>query len=599
MMKKFLLYTLLVMITTLSACKKDLTNRFYNPDKLSQAVGDPVPGLFTSTLNNVYINLEDYFEWYYLLADGMGVQGYIQLCNRYVSYRYNWYSNYNNLVNGNGIGGFEDYGFTSVGGHIAFENTYQFLKSWETIKGLMDTRTGQAKQDANMYFKLVSVIKCFQVCRLVDLCNSVPYFDAFQGSTGGPTHYFPAYDDPQKIYESVIDQLGNLVDSLPVFYNQMSSTAQSTLANQDLAFKGDIGKWVEYANALRLKLLVRISGVDEAFVKQRLPKVFEAPLPTEDLYWQTPSPTDLQNGITWQRGIRDQPYTTFMTGIIMKRLNYGTAAYEPGTDDPRLPVLAFPTYHHDYRAISYNIDSQTVIYNSGEHYYPYADDINSSLTQNAKSMYSLVTFHNNPYLPVFMFTLGQLDLLEAEIELKGLAPTGKTADQHIRDEVIHSTKFWYAMNQLSQWPAVPFGGSTAEDANSHTFDTLLHPTLPPESVIENWADTIQKKFVDAPSLDDKMEILMQQKFIHLNLIDIEDEWADFRRTRHPKLEPFTYEKVVMKPVPERIQYPTSELSGNQQNYLKVAAQNNNTTPIFWVPAAERNVVPYWDGYNYK
>lgn len=598
-MKKVLFIISLGVILGLSACKKDLDTTFYNPDQLSQGVGDPVPGLFTSSLINVYINLEDYFEWYYLLADGNGVQGYAQICNRYVSYRYSWFSNYNNVLTGNSDGGFEDYGITSVGGHIAFENTYEYLKSWETVRKLRDTRSGQDKLDADMYFKLLSVIKCFQVARLVDYNNSIPYFNAFQASNGTPDAYFPAYDDPQKIYESVIDELGNLVDSLPIAYNQMSDVGRSVLANQDLAFKGDMNKWVQYANAIRLKLLVRISGVDQDFVQQRLSEVLSKPLPTQDLYWTTPSPTDLINGITWQRGIREQPYATFMPNIIMKRLNYGTPAYEPGTDDPRLPVLAFPTKHRDYRGISYNIDSQTVIYNSGELYYPYADDINSSLTQNAKSMYSLVTFHNNPYLPVFMITLAQLDLLEAEIQLKGLAATGKTAGQHIKDEVVHSTDFWYAMNQTSQWPATPVGGSTTENDYSHTFDSLIRPVKPDESLIDRWGDTIQHRFETAGSLDNQMEILMQQEFIHLNLIGVEDEWADLRRTRHPKLEPLTYEGVVMKPMPERVQYPTSELSGNQENFLKVINQNNDTSYIFWVPAATRNLNPYWDNYNYK
>jgi hypothetical protein len=42
----------------------------------------------------------------------------------------------------------------------------------------------------------------------------------------------------------------------------------------------------------------------------------------------------------------------------------------------------------------------------------------------------------------------------------------------------------------------------------------------------------------AASMDDKMEILMQQKFIHLNLMLPYELWAELRRTGHPKLEPF-------------------------------------------------------------
>jgi SusD/RagB-like outer membrane lipoprotein len=595
-MKRHLFHILLLITVLGSACTKDLTDRFSNPDVLNQGVADPVPGMLTSTLVNVYINTEDYFEWYYMLADGLGITGYSQICERYVSTRYGFFSQYNDLVNGNG---FEDYGMTSVGGHIAFENTYLYLKTWQSIKDLRDSRSGQDKLDADVYYKMVSVIRLFQTGRLVDLSNSVPYFNAFQGTVGTAANYFPAYDDPQKIYESMIDELGHLVDSLPIAYNQMSSNGKSLLQTQDVAFQGDINKWVQYANALRLKFLVRISGVDPGFLQSRLQTTLTKPLPTQDLYWHPAAATDLVNGITWQRGIREQPYTTFIPNIIMRRMNYGTPAYEPGIDDPRLPVLALPTKYHDYRGVSYNIDSQTVVYNSGEKYYAYADNINSSLTTNAKSMYSHVTFHNNPNLPVYMFTLGETDLLLAEIELKGLASTGEAAGDHIKDEVIHSTNFWYAMNATSSYPATVVNGSAPPDANTHTFDTLLHPILPSAGAIAAWGDNIKSRFNLAAGPDDQMDILMQQKYIHLNLMEIEELWAELRRTRHPKLEPFTWQGTVMTPQPERIHYPTSELSGNSQNFLKVSAQNNNTSPIFWVPPALTGTVPYWSNYNYQ
>jgi hypothetical protein len=36
-----------------------------------------------------------------------------------------------------------------------------------------------------------------------------------------------------------------------------------------------------------------------------------------------------------------------------------------------------------------------------------------------------------------------------------------------------------------------------------------------------------------------MEILMQQKYIHLNLHGVYELLAELRRTRHPKLEPIS------------------------------------------------------------
>jgi hypothetical protein len=270
----------------------------------------------------------------------------------------------------------------------------------------------------------------------------------------------------------------------------------------------------------------------------------------------------------------------------MKRMNYGTAAYERGIDDPRLPVIAMPTKYMDYRGVTLNVDSQTIVYNSGEKYYPYGDNIASSLAQNAKSMYSHITFSENANMPVYMSTLAETDLLLAEIELKGLASTGEAAEDHIKDAVIHSTKFYYTLNQMSQY-------------SRGVLDSLLYPTIPDDGTIAAWGDTIKAKFVNAATLDDKMEILMQQKFIHLNILQPYECWSELRRTRHPKLEPMTYQTVVMKPMPERCKYPTSEQINNAANYSKVATDNNNTSPIFWVPSSLQGVKPYWDNYDYQ
>jgi hypothetical protein len=52
-------------------------------------------------------------------------------------------------------------------------------------------------------------------------------------------------------------------------------------------------------------------------------------------------------------------------------------------------------------------------------------------------------------------------------------------------------------------------------------------------------------------------------------------------------------------MPERVHYPTIELTNNPDNFKNVAAENNTTTPIFWVPADAKAKNPYWDNYNYQ
>ena len=583
-MKRLILYSSLIIATAFTSCKKDLKERFYNPDQLSEGVTDIVPGLFTQTATTNKIFVQDYGEWYYLLNGGTSITGFEQIAERYISYRYDWFSTYNDLTTGNG---FDDFPITSQG---YFESSYTRLKSWETIRNEVNNRSGQDKLDADMYFKLVTLIKDYQSAKLVDLFNSIPYFNAFQGSNGTNENWYPAYDDPKAIYESIITDLGNLTDSLSIAYNLMSSTAKQILAQQDVIFKGDMSKWTEFANATRLKLLVRIAGVDESFAKPLIQETLSKPLPQTDLSFFMWFDTDQKSaGGFWMRGLYENTYASFIPNIIMKRLNYGTSGYEPGIDDPRLPVLAMPTKYGDYRGVTYDVDSQTPIYNGGDKYYPYADNLPSSLSQNGKSMYNFATFTRNGKMPVYMFSRAEVDLLLAEIELKGLANTGEAAEDHIKDAVIHSINYWYNINGNSDFK---------DDPDAQGAAAPLYPTKPSDMDIANWGDTIKAKFMASNSIDDKMEILMQQKFIHLNLMQPYELWTELRRTGHPKLEPFTWHGDVSKPFPERVRYPSEEQRNNPTNLSKVSADNNLTSKIFWVPS-DRNPEPYWDNYNYK
>nr|WP_295876391.1 SusD/RagB family nutrient-binding outer membrane lipoprotein [uncultured Chitinophaga sp.] len=580
MKKTYLYIAVMALAATFSACKKDVEKRFYDPDKLNATVTDVVPGLFTQLITNNKIFVQDYGEWYYLLNGGTSITGYSQLAQRYISYRYDWFSSYNDLVSGNG---FDDF---PISGQSFFQNSYTRLKNYEVIKDSVELRTGQLKQDGDVYLKLATFVKLYQCGKLVDLFNSIPYFDAFQGVKGGAQYLFPKYDDPKQIYQSIIADLGGLVNTLPTAFSQMSPAAQTVFQQQDFAFKGDISKWVAFINFTRLKMLVRIAGVDEAYAKPLIQEALGKPLPTTDLTWTMWYKIDVLGGGTWQRGLYENAYASFIPNIIMKRLNYGDSSYQPGIDDPRLPVLAMPTKFKDYRGVSGDIEQQQALYSSGQRYYAFADNISSSLSTNAKSMYSHITLHRNENMPVYMATLGELDLLLAEIALKNLGNTGKTAGDHIKDEVMHSTSFWYYLNQLSTYAR-------------GTLDSVLYPSKPTDAIVSAWGENIKTKFTAAATLEDKMEILMQQKYIHLNLLQPYELWAELRRTRHPKLEPFTWHSSVWKPMPERVHYPTVELTNNPDNFAKVANENNATSPIFWVPANQRAVIPYWNNYNYQ
>jgi hypothetical protein len=263
-----------------------------------------------------------------------------------------------------------------------------------------------------------------------------------------------------------------------------------------------------------------------------------------------------------------------------------------------------------YIGVSYNADAQKADYTAGHRYATTPNSFITSLDQNAKSQYNYTTYTHNAKFPAYMMSLAEQDLLLAEVALKNLGNTGKTASQHIKDAIARSTDFWYARNEESRmatsFRAKAIGGSyfngpLSFSTNRFGEDSALyfHPAKPSTAIINQYSDSIANRFNNRGNLEDKMEILMQQKYIHLNIMAPFELWAELRRTRHPFLEPMTFTGKVMKPFPERLKYPTITLGTNADEYLKVKDQDNFTTPIFWVPASKRGINPYWPNYNYE
>jgi hypothetical protein len=263
-----------------------------------------------------------------------------------------------------------------------------------------------------------------------------------------------------------------------------------------------------------------------------------------------------------------------------------------------------------YIGVSYNTDAQKADYVAGERYATTPNSFIASLQQNAKSQYNYTTYTHNAKFPAYMMSVAEVDLLLAEVALKNLGNTGKTASEHIKDAITHSTDFWYARNAESQMSASfkakaisgnYFVGPATFATNRFGEDSAIyfHPAKPSATIVNQYSDSIVNRFNTRGNLEDKMEILMQQKYIHLNIVAPFELWAELRRTRHPFLEPMTFSPKVMKPFPERLKYPFSANLTNPDEYQKVQAEDNFTTPIFWVPADKRTVIPYYNDYNYQ
>jgi hypothetical protein len=599
-MKK-IIYLLLMLPFLFNSCNDELDSDWNNPNVYKPEPDEVVSGLFTH-MQKTRFWMKDYGEWYWYLSSWD--QGFTQIfqISTYVPYS----GPYCEFWADDHYGDVENF-VSTANDNIPqkFERFYTELNNYVLIRDEVATLEGLEYDNAVIYLQLATILKDVVALQTVDLFNSIPYFDAFKGSTGV---FFTPYDDPMEIYKSVIQEYQTIAGELPAIYGKMDELAKNTFARQDVFFKGDVEKWVKYINVQTLKSCVRISGVAADFVKPVLSEAIKN-LPATDYTFSSPQVNENRVGISSggiiQRGFYEQYYQLSVPDVIMTRINRGKDIYEVGIDDPRLPVLTIGYSETgtadsvEYYGVSGNwdrnkylrtlpIDQALPIDSCRRNVTPQGANAQSNVIRPQFSMDVMVNScrwsYYNPITfvlseaPLHVFSLAERDLLLAEVALKGLASTGKTAGQHINDAVVHSIDFWYMMNSVTN-----YAGSMSDETKK-----ILTPAKPAASIINSYAATIQSEFEAAAGVEDKMEILMQQKYIHLNVMEAFECFTELRRTRHPKLEPITCtgsssRLVNATMMVERFRLPSSERTNNFEEYSKVMQDDLWGKPVFWVP----------------
>ena len=97
------------------------------------------------------------------------------------------------------------------------------------------------------------ILKAYMAAALTDIFGNVPYFEAFNGVDGTVT---PKYDLQEDIYQNEKGILDNLNKGITA----INSYSAAIPLEGDILFNGDLEAWVRFANSLKIKYLIRISG---------------------------------------------------------------------------------------------------------------------------------------------------------------------------------------------------------------------------------------------------------------------------------------------------------------------------------------------------
>jgi len=94
----------------------------------------------------------------------------------------------------------------------------------------------------------------------------------------------------------------------------------------------------------------------------------------------------------------------------------------------------------------------------------------------------------------------------------------------------------------------------------------------------------QTNYEAATTDNERLAVIMRQKWASENTVTPFEAWADYRRLHLPADIPITQSPYVDVPeIPVRIIYPEIEYQTNAANVTAQGTVNHHTTKIFWMP----------------
>lgn len=220
-----------------------------------------------------------------------------------------------------------------------------------------------------------------------------------------------------------------------------------------------------------------------------------------------------------------------------------------GLNDYRLPIMYSKNAAGQYKGLSTHDEY-------GE------QETNISFTED-KRVYSRIdstTVIYNQYLRHPVITTAEVDFLRAEAYLNGWA-NGDAKAAFVAG-VVNSTKYYFDCNAASP--------------SSYGFKG----TEPAEDDVKAFASAMWDNAAN------KLEVLIQQKWLNFGFLQSTQAWNEVRRTGYPQLYfPQDATAQLLKTIPNRVRYPSSERNNNVTNYnaqiQSMGGSDDAYIKIFW------------------
>ena len=393
--------------------------------------------------------------------------------------------------------------------------------------------------------------------RLVDQFNDVPYTDALQGNKA----LTPKFDKAEDIYQDLVKQLDSAMVTIAAAKANPDGV-NAVKPSADPLFQGDMTKWSQYANTLKLRLLIKMAGVPalqsvatQAFGSFNTAAGFlTADAVVNPGYVKTDRPNPTYNSLG---------YTT--TGAVTQTSRIPTKwmyAFYNGvklTDSFRGKAV--------YRSFPSAIVNQLGDESTGVPQAPASGSSWSLLTDANAS--NAIGITKGPGAGQIVMTAAESYFLQAEAFERGYLSGNAMAafDNGI------TASFTYLYKDAT---------NTVAPALTVAADVAAYKLANGTSYLVNYAL--------ATTTAQRIEAIITQKYIALNMINNDEAFNEFRRTTYPvivdgsldPIRPFASRQSTSSradKLPSRLLYPQNEYNLNPTNVP--TGINQFTSRIFW------------------
>jgi hypothetical protein len=435
--------------------------------------------------------------------------------------------------------------------NAGYSGAYMERQFTDVIK-LLSEVISKTKGDASKsnIFAVATLVRSFNMHRMTDIYGDIPYTQAGYGLES-QENWFPKYENQKDVYAALVKDVKEAREKL--------SATGTNLGNQDVVYGGDITKWKKFANALLMRIGMRMQKKDEAGGKAIFAEAFTSGTFTSNAdnayikYLAGPQ------GVN-RNGLNDGYWNTYKYSRDCK-LSKTFVDWMKVNNDPRLMIVSGGVGNPDDDK-TWNIDP---IAQKGMPNGYTSSNIKTVLTAaegtafdaNGNRIFSML---NLKYLdwqdPYILITHAETQLLIAEAAVRGWVTS--TPETHFNAGVTAAVNAWTAFD--------PTFARSAADVTKYIAD---------------------RKFTAADNTG-KLRLIGEEYWAASWLDDIES-WSNWRRTGIPTLtptkDPNSEEGAT---IPRRLRYWQNEAGSNPANFK--AAVDRMGGDLFLTKI-------WWDGGN--